>query len=266
MDKTTHPQSPQLTISLLCVEDDDDDWAELQSLLALTKTYTEFDMIWDRCKSMRQAKVEVKSGRYDVILLDLKLVDSANPLDTTRTMFEVAGPLGIPIVIISGFRDDPVITRECSMSGAFQHLQKGYYDELTLLSAITISYERNQELQRQRDLYLDAQRHAVANLELAEQAMEALSRLRSDLQRFAKNDRSRRWAYSLLVAALVFCAFPSLEWGMLKFKVTNEGITLFLAAMGFIWGQGTFHERLRQGTEAIELTAEIRNRKNNDEN
>ena len=254
-------ETDRLLIRLLCVEDDDDDWADLQALLALTKTYAEFNMDWHRCKSIRQAKMEIEARRHDVILLDLKLVDSVNPLETTRAVSEVAGPLGIPIVILSGLRDDPTITRECSLAGAFQHLQKGSYDELTLLSAIRLSYQRNQELQRQRDLFLNAQRLAVENLELAEQATGALSGLRSDLSRFAKNDRNRRWAYSLLVAALVFCAFPSLESGTVKFKATNEGITLFLAAMGFVWGQGTFHERLKQGTEAIELADAVRSRK-----
>lgn len=251
-----------LTIRLLCVEDEDEDWADLQTTLASARTYALFDISWERCKSLRQAKVLLESGGYDVILLDLKLVDSVNPLDTTRAISEVATPLGIPIVILSGLQDDPVVTRECSLAGAFQHLQKGRYDAIDLSRAIDLSYERSQEFKRQLDLYLKAQKMAAENLALAEQATGVLSGLRSDLRNFTRNDRSRRMVYSVLISVFLLIGAPSLESGTFKFKATSESVGLMTLLMGMIWSQGNFHERLRQSRESMEIIDEIRNRKN----
>lgn len=259
-----HKATDTLLVRLLCVEDDDDDWVDLQTALSLAKSYAEFDISWHRCKSMHQANTEIKERDVDVILLDLKLVDSPNPLETTRSVSEVAGPLGIPIVILSGLRDDAVLTRECSLAGAYHHLQKGRYDALDLLSAIRLSYLRNQELQRQRDLFLDAQRAATENLALAEQATGILAGLRSDLRNFAKNDRNRRMFYSALITGFLFIGMPSLEANALKVKASNESLGLLVSGLWFIWGQGSFQERLRQSSESAALVDEILNRKKGD--
>jgi CheY-like chemotaxis protein len=248
------------SLLILCVEDNDDDWVELQTQLASAKIYAEFGIAWKRCKSIHQAKSEIESQRPDIILLDLKLVDSANPLDTTRTVSEIATPLGIPIVILSGLRDDPTIARECSLAGAFQHLQKGRFDEINLLNAIRLSYQRNRELQRQRDLYLNAQLLAAENLALAEQAAGVLTKLRADLRRFARNERNRRVVYTALLASLLFVAFPSIEANTLKLKVSSEVIGLFTILCSFIWGQGTFHERLRQAESSHEVIMQLKKR------
>ena len=257
MDKTTNSA---LLIRLLCVEDDDDDWVDLQTMLAAALSYSEFGLSWTRCKSLRQAKRAIEEDPLDLVLLDLKLVDSVNPLETTRAVSEVAGPRGIPIVILSGLRDDPVITRECSLAGAFQHLQKGRYDAIDLLRAIDLSYERSQELRRQRDLYLKAQQRAIENLALAEQATGVLTGLRSDLSNFARNDRNRRGLYTVLLAAMLFFGFPSLEANSPKVKASNESIGLFTVLVSFIWGQGTFQERLKQAKESSEIADQIRSR------
>lgn len=249
---------------ILAAEDNEDDWADLEKMLIDSRLYASHQIHWKRCRSMSQLLEVLACNAIDIILLDLKLIDSPNPLETTRKVAEVADPRGIPIVVVSGVDDDVAIARKCGSAGAYHHLQKGRFDMIDLLRAIELSYGRATELRRQRDRFLNAERKALENLELADRATSTLDQLRTDLHRFARNEKHRKIMLSVAVAAGVFLAMPSVNERRFTIQISDSSLSFYGFALATIWGSGAFRERLSQGQEAADLLVQVRSRKDGD--
>ena len=246
---------------ILIVEDDDEDWADLEGMLIDSRKYGNHEVKWIHCRSLRQTRQNLAKMQFDVILLDLKLIDSANPLETTRQVAELADPLGIPIVVVSGVNDDSSIARQCGLAGAYHHLQKGRFDTIDLLRAIELSYARATELRRQRDRFLESERNALENLELAARATNTLDQLRTDLRRFGRNEKHRKMFLTALIVVAMFVVVPSINEKRLAVDITDRGLTVCGFVMAAIWGNGSFRERITQGQEASDLLIQVQSRK-----
>jgi len=128
---------PSQQIHALLIEDDPDDVLLLKDCLAeigMGKIKLDYT---DR---LSRGLIQLNSGIYDVILLDLNLPDSRG-LDTLNTTIKRFPK--IPVVVLSGLADD-AITIEAVRRGAQDYLVKGDINGPLVMRVIRYAIERKQ--------------------------------------------------------------------------------------------------------------------------
>jgi diguanylate cyclase (GGDEF)-like protein/PAS domain S-box-containing protein len=136
------------TYRVLLVEDDPSD-AHLarQALRASAEPF--FEVVW--VVTLAEAIQALRRDKFDVLLLDLSLPDSAG-LSTVNAVRQEAHDL--PIVVLTG-HDDPDFAVQAVEAGAQDYLIKGRFDSDALVRVIRYSIERKQltaHLQQSHDL------------------------------------------------------------------------------------------------------------------
>lgn len=87
----------------------------------------------------------------DLILVDLGLPDTLDPLDTVQKV--TLNCNGVPAIVLSGCKDI-TIARECFKHGIYDFLVKGHFDAFTLQRSIDLGIERknlSQKVENQSD-------------------------------------------------------------------------------------------------------------------
>lgn len=124
-------------IHALLIEDDPDDILLLKDCLAETGMGK---IKLDSADRLSRGLIQLGSGSYDVVLLDLNLPDSRG-LDTLNTTIKRFPKL--PVVVLSGLADD-VITIEAVRRGAQDYLVKGEINGPLVMRVIRYAIERKQ--------------------------------------------------------------------------------------------------------------------------
>lgn len=88
------PQSP---LRVLHVEDDFADALLVQNAVCEAG---DFDITFEVARTLRETKRKLKSGSFDLVLLDLRLPDSAKPRETYDMVVDCCGET--PILVLSG--------------------------------------------------------------------------------------------------------------------------------------------------------------------
>lgn len=84
-------------LKILHIEDDFADAMLLQHGLTDAGGYhVEIEV----CRSLYDAKFKLKAKTYDLVVIDLRLPDSVDPLDTVRTAEKLAN--GTPVMVLTG--------------------------------------------------------------------------------------------------------------------------------------------------------------------
>ncbi|PZD74252.1 Regulatory protein LuxO [Acaryochloris thomasi RCC1774] len=144
-------------IKLLIIEDDTGDLELLEAYLEPMESEVIEVVV---CQWLRDAKQQLESQRFDLILLDLSLPDSRG-LDTFRKIQGFAPT--VPVVILSGLSDQDLSLQAVRL-GAQDYLTKDQVNSQILLRSIHYAVERHRLLlqagqterqtQNERDLYL----------------------------------------------------------------------------------------------------------------
>jgi CheY-like chemotaxis protein len=151
----------QTEISCLLIEDSEEDHHLLRRLLG--REPGSFNLAW--AGTLAGGAEAARGSRFDVVLLDLHLPDSAG-IDTVRRAVAALGEL--PIVVLTG-SDDPDLARQAIQAGAQDYLPKGGFDLPLLSRVIRYAIER-QRILRDRE-------RVIAELEQAVVRIEALTGL-----------------------------------------------------------------------------------------
>jgi signal transduction histidine kinase len=169
-------------IHILLVEDNPADARLLRESLAESRA-APFELT--HVERLDAALARLDAERFDVVLLDLSLPDSAG-LDTLSRAH--ARFPGVPIVVLTG-QADKELALEAIRQGAQDYLVKGQVDGNLLVRAIRYAIERKaaQEVIRQWNVQLEqrvAERTAelaqsAAALQAANERLKALERLKS---------------------------------------------------------------------------------------
>jgi len=128
----------QLSTRLLLVEDNKGDARLLQAILDEIPAAWEVDFPLTHVERLSQALESLKTGGFDLVLLDLSLPDSTG-LDTLARLRTAA--LELPIVIMTGL-DSEEVAVEALRQGAQDYLVKGQVDAVGLVRAIRYAIER----------------------------------------------------------------------------------------------------------------------------
>lgn len=131
-------------LHLLLVEDNNDD---VQIFVDLISDHISTPVDLSLASTLAEAVDELKSGRVDVILLDLSLPDSDG--EETIEQVQKAAP-GAPIVVLTGHDDEEEAVSAVSQ-GVQDFLVKGKVDGSLLMRSIRYAIERNQLLRRLRE-------------------------------------------------------------------------------------------------------------------
>lgn len=121
--------------SVLLVEDDPQ---HAESIKAMLERVHEFDFVIKHCYKLQEGLKILENDKFDVILLDLGLPDSAG-FETFQSFHQQAP--GIPIVIFTSLFDEEIALKTLN-SGAQEYLFKGEYDGQDLVTAINHSIAR----------------------------------------------------------------------------------------------------------------------------
>lgn len=106
-----------MTVMRICLSEDEDLSAEL-----LEKNLKPIITAFRVCKTMEETKVAVVEQDFDVLLLDLRLVDSDIP--TTIASIQGLSRTGnVPVVVVTGM-PDPSLELRCKEAGAAGFLPK----------------------------------------------------------------------------------------------------------------------------------------------
>ncbi len=194
-------------VHILLIEDNEEQVQFLTQLL-VTSDAARFEV--SAVVTLDGALKRIKSGRLDLILLDLSLPDS-DGLETFIRVIEHA-PM-VPIVVLSGIRDVAVAIETVQL-GAQDYLVKGHVDNHLLIRSLQYAIERNriqfqlklayEELEvrvqertsalrdsnerLQREI-TDRRRAEEATLESNRQLAEALAKLRSAQEEIIQRER-----------------------------------------------------------------------------
>lgn len=106
-------------LNILVVEDSESDLLLLQNMLESASGKNELNL--DNAPRLSDAFRMVKAERYDLVLLDLNLLDIQGIACVAALHAEIPE---IPIVVYSGM-DDPRLFREAMLCGAHSYLVKG---------------------------------------------------------------------------------------------------------------------------------------------
>ena len=123
-------------IKILLVEDDPDDVWVMRNLLS-DRWDEPYDMV--QVELLSTAVERCEEDRFDVILLDLSLPDSAG-LETFFTMHAHADD--VPIVVLSGQSDETVAVKAVQ-AGAEDYIVKGQINDRMLVRSIRYAIERS---------------------------------------------------------------------------------------------------------------------------
>jgi PAS domain S-box-containing protein len=129
---TVTPFPTATPLRVLIIEDTDVDARVIEAVLR------QFAFDVRRASTLAEARMELRSEDYDVILSDLGLPDS-DDLDTLYTLLDDAST--IPVVVMTGRADESTALRAVA-AGAQDYLVKGNTDANTLLRAIRYAVER----------------------------------------------------------------------------------------------------------------------------
>lgn len=142
-------------IQVLLIEDSPGDARLIATLLADARALG-LDFTLRHADSLASGLEQLRSGTYDVILLDLGLPESAG-LETVQRLFAHA-PRVPTLVVMSGLADEDIAV-QALQSGAQDYLVKGQVDTTQLVRAIRYAIGRHQaeealtrELERSREL------------------------------------------------------------------------------------------------------------------
>ena len=122
-------------LNILLVEDNPADADLIQETL---KEITQPQPNLSHVSRLIEAKQQLASGHFDVILLDLSLPDSFG-LETVKQAHQFADHL--PIIILTGNEDSTVALNAVQL-GAQDYLVKGWTDSALLMRTITYAIER----------------------------------------------------------------------------------------------------------------------------
>lgn len=106
-------------LNILVVEDSESDMVLLENMLMQAKG--ENDIVLSNAVRLADAFRMVKAERYDIVLLDLNLLDIQGIACVAALHAEIPD---IPIIVYSGM-DDPRLFREAMLCGAHSYLVKG---------------------------------------------------------------------------------------------------------------------------------------------
>lgn len=124
---------PDQTITILSVDDADEDFALIENLLC------EHPQISLVCKkNIATALQALKENHFDLIFLDYALPDG-NGLDFMQEI--VTNGFEIPVVVITG-QGDEMIASQIIQAGAYDYLPKGRIRELSLIRVIANTLEK----------------------------------------------------------------------------------------------------------------------------
>jgi|TARA_R110000868_G_scaffold6550_8_gene37104 CheY-like chemotaxis protein len=85
------------TLHVLHVEDD---FADAMLVQHAVCEAGDFDISFEVVRTLREAKLRMQSGGFDLILLDLRLPDSVHPTETLEAARSHAG--STPVLVLSG--------------------------------------------------------------------------------------------------------------------------------------------------------------------
>ncbi len=163
----------QQTVSILAVEDDPGDFGLIQAYSRLAKfggRDIKATVTW--AKTLAAGITKGRSGKHDVVLLDLSLPDSAGS-DTVRAM-RAALP-GVPIVVLTG-HDDDALALAALQAGAQDYLIKGQFDHDALGRAVRYALVRHAlelRLKESEKILLDSRNYLQQQVgEMASQLKE----------------------------------------------------------------------------------------------
>ena len=145
-------QTPNKVYRALLLEDDDLDCRAVRR--ALQRSIIPFEC--DRVSLLSEVSTQVKREKYDIILTDMNLPDSAG-LDTINSLLQLVGKT--PIVVLSG-TDDDTIALEAVHAGAQDFIPKHYIGDASLINrTLRHAMERHQlklglESTRDRERFL----------------------------------------------------------------------------------------------------------------
>lgn len=124
---------PDQDITILSVDDADEDFALIESLL---REHTQIRLI--RKKNIATALQALKENHFDLIFLDYALPDGTG-LDFIHEV--VNNGVDIPVVVITG-QGDEMIASQMIQAGAYDYLPKGRIRELSLIRVIANTLEK----------------------------------------------------------------------------------------------------------------------------
>lgn len=124
---------------VLLIEDDPNHARALEAMLERVK---EFEYVLVHCYKLLDGLNELKTAKFDVVLLDLRLPDSEG-ISTFRTVHDNAPE--IPIVIFTALFNEEVALQTLK-EGAQEYLFKGEFDGQDLSTAMMHSIARVQYL------------------------------------------------------------------------------------------------------------------------
>ncbi len=127
-------------IRVLLIEDNPADARLIREMLAYEKDVS-FNLEWK--DSLTEGLKRLAGGGVDIVLLDLMLPDSFGRFYTFTTA-QAQAP-GVPIVILTGFKDDDFAISAIRM-GAQDYLVKGQVDSNQLVHTIRYAVRRKQIL------------------------------------------------------------------------------------------------------------------------
>lgn len=160
----------QQTVSILAVEDEPGDFGLIQAYSRLAKLGGgKATVTW--AKTLADGMVKGRSGKHDVVLLDLSLPDS-DGLATVQAM-RAALP-DVPIVVLTG-HDDDAFSIAALEAGAQDYLVKGQFDHDALGRAVRHALVRHaleRRLRENEKILLDSRNR------LKEQVEEMTSQLK----------------------------------------------------------------------------------------
>ena len=124
---------------VLLIEDDPNHARALEAMLERVK---EFEYVLVHCYKLHDGLNELKTAKFDVVLLDLRLPDSEG-ISTFRTVHDNAPE--IPIVIFTALFNEEIALQTLK-EGAQEYLFKGEFDGQDLSTAMMHSIARVQYL------------------------------------------------------------------------------------------------------------------------
>lgn len=78
----------------------EDDFADAMLVQNAVCEAGDFDISFEVVRTLREAKLRMQSGEFDLILLDLRLPDSVHPTETLEIARDSAGDT--PLLVLSG--------------------------------------------------------------------------------------------------------------------------------------------------------------------
>ncbi|MBT4521614.1 MAG: diguanylate cyclase, partial [Halieaceae bacterium] len=123
---------PLSNIRLLCIEDSDDDYCQLEELM---KSMGNID--WSRACSIDEGIAALSAGNFDLVFLDYILPDGTG-LDFMKRA--IAENLDVPVIAITG-QADSMVASELIKAGAYDYLSKDKLNAAALHRIMTNSME-----------------------------------------------------------------------------------------------------------------------------